>query len=379
MAYRAHRDCNEVKKRSSLSPTRTDDVPPGAEPPDTSLEHELREILEGDDWGIVWKDFPRLAHRVEVEEAISQRAGNGSLVTDSQSPNSTAITQSGSCQPAALRTLVAMAERLEPPTTVAALQNEIANNPDYAGDHIVIKHLVEDLLTTSSPTARLMRALNQCIVLTGAWYLHQNLLGPAGLMAKDVRGPEGWTIIIRFCEAVEGPPIDATQDDPIYPTIEDTTPTATTPINTTAHRAIYITHNRRESSLDGAAERFELDWAVHLAFDERAQFQSAMLKVKRFHVADGTVGHIRWRELMGRFCGNEGLVIEQEVVGGASSDSGQRPVGKSGGGGRILRGNSKRGRNKVFPSWLKKPLRRRKSGRGDKEAGSAVQRGISVV
>ncbi|KND00263.1 uncharacterized protein SPPG_04593 [Spizellomyces punctatus DAOM BR117] len=395
---------------------------------DTSFEQELRAILEGHDWGVVWKDFPRLAHRVEiwegnelvqveepgvwqgqedekvdntlveseyVDQLDSRQSPSPHLLPDTTKPDSIeqdtnpASSNHSSSSDASsqsrfnnLSTLLTLARHLEPEATLTALRDEIKKSSYCAqGDHIAVKHLVTNILTTSSPTARLLRALNQCIVLTGAYYLHQNLLGPCGLMARDVRGPEGWKIIVRFCEAIEpsddrdnemqndeseDPPVPATASD-IPVNLPPTTLPSPSSQPVHRNRAIYISHQRRERSLDGAPERFLLDWCVHLAFDQTAQFQGAMLKVARFEVDHKGVDPARRDELLRRFCGTDGLVIQQEVVNGVVGSTLPR-------GGRVMRRDSQRARSKLMPAWLK-PLRKKESRDGEGRTGFRTLRG----
>ncbi|KAJ3071283.1 hypothetical protein HK102_006470, partial [Quaeritorhiza haematococci] len=230
---------------------------------DTPFERDLRDILEGDGWALVAKDFPRLAHRIEISDDVagvtvvresdsvegawrgkgggvkeaSSSSGNvgadGTLATvptageigENQPPQqdiTPAPTPIPSIPPepipstqspdssAASTILLDLARRLEPPETLAALQEALA--PTLTGttangkektktltlDARPMQHILEKVLTPASRTARLLRSINQAIILSGTWYIYQNVMSVVGLMTKDVRGPEGWRIRIHF-------------------------------------------------------------------------------------------------------------------------------------------------------------------------------------
>ncbi|KAJ1344555.1 hypothetical protein BSLG_000079 [Batrachochytrium salamandrivorans] len=194
----------------------------------------------------------------------------------------------------ATQLLVDVAARLEHPSVVKALLEAIATNPDLAlGNSAAIKFLIESVLTQQSRTARLVRAINQSVVITGTWYLHQNLLAPAGVQVKDVRGAEGWRVLLDFHK----------------------------------DKAMYVTHVRREQSLPSSTDAFELEWSIHLSFDGDATFQGAMLKLLTFEIAQHhpSMTQNRVRQLMSRFCNGHEMVLEQTLAAPVSLPVGTTP------------------------------------------------------
>ncbi|KAI8925159.1 hypothetical protein BC831DRAFT_462418 [Entophlyctis helioformis] len=181
--------------------------------------------------------------------------------------------------------LLEVAARLESPDTLAALHAAIEANPQLlVGDSHAVRAILGPIIPFESRTARIMRTINQSIVITSTWYLHQNLLTPAGLNVKDVRGADGWRIVLVF------------------------------------HRdgkAMTVTHIRREESLPSSTDAFELEWDVHLSFDGDAVFQGAMLKLLSFEInyeRAGAMSQTRIDDLLHRFCHGNQVVLEQTVA-----------------------------------------------------------------
>ncbi|OAJ36058.1 hypothetical protein BDEG_20271 [Batrachochytrium dendrobatidis JEL423] len=298
---------------------------------DSSLEKELRGILEGPRWAIVYKDLPRLADRVQIRNsdgtlrrpknihqqyvigkpstatednplAVKAPSANSThsisslgVATLPQGPTASSnIQQPLSDQSTATKSteaintttatqlLLDVASQLEQPAIVCAMHQAIVDHPDLSiGDTSAVKFLIEHVLTQKSRTARLMRAINQSVVITGTWYLHQNLLTPAGVHVKDVQGADGWKVLLDFHR----------------------------------DRAMFVTHIRREQSLPSSTDAFELEWSIHLSFDGDAVFQGAMLKLLSFEIARDHqhMSPTRVKELMTRFCNGHELVLEQYI------------------------------------------------------------------
>ncbi|KAJ1343825.1 hypothetical protein BSLG_001636 [Batrachochytrium salamandrivorans] len=329
---------------------------------DSALEAELRNILEGPRWALVYKDLPRLVDRVQIRDpagtlrrptqrqpppppavvVVEPITTNTDTTTTTDTTNTNTAAAAAAAPTAAYggeallaepsevpvyathpshvqaeaagdvdiqqqqsdsstlsgvtatQLLVDVAARLEHPSVVKALLEAIATNPDLAlGNSAAIKFLIESVLTQQSRTARLVRAINQSVVITGTWYLHQNLLAPAGVQVKDVRGAEGWRVLLDFHK----------------------------------DKAMYVTHVRREQSLPSSTDAFELEWSIHLSFDGDATFQGAMLKLLTFEIAQHhpSMTQNRVRQLMSRFCNGHEMVLEQTLAAPVSLPVGTTP------------------------------------------------------
>eukprot|EP00842_Homolaphlyctis_polyrhiza_P006025 jgi/Hompol1/6423/HPOL_003483-RA len=338
------------------------EIPEYAEPPgagDSSLEHELRDIFEGERWAVVFSDLPRLAARVRFRDAtgelrrpassaqlreLLQRSSTGTSLAASAAmasgpPVEGAVPENGqngdtreaaqhqqyilgdmgntlSQEPSAstetgeqaetdmaqdpntdkdanaTQLLFEVASHLEAPAVLESMSAALQEDPSLAsGDSHAVKFLIESVLTPTSRTALLMRSINQAVVITAAWYLHQNLLAPAGVQVKDVRSADGWRVILDF------------KND---------------------NRALFVTHIRREQSLASSTDAFELEWSLHLSFDGSVIFQGCMLKLESFAIAEdhSLMTPSRIDSLMRHFCNGNQLVLSQEV---ASTNSPARP------------------------------------------------------
>lgn len=221
---------------------------------DSSLEVELRALLEGPRWDVAYKDFQRLAHRVTL---------GGSRATNESS------------------LLEGLAEALEPTETQQRLKNELVANPSLRScDRHAMQHLIDDVLTTDSRTARIVRTLTQSVVIIASFYMYQNLFEPAGVLVRDVEGEEGWQIAV----------------------------------NVEQGKAVHVTHIRKERSIPSSSDAFRLEWSIHLSFDSDAVFQGAMLKLLSFQLTDAdSMDSNRISFLNRHFCFGNEIVVEQSL------------------------------------------------------------------
>lgn len=98
----------------------------------------------------------------------------------------------------------------------------------------MVESLFQNTIGLDSKTAKVFKTLTQAIIHTATFHIKANL--KTDIMTGDVRGPDGWQIVVLF-----------------------------------AHDVINITHRRREKSLDslGPKHQFWYEWVLHMVFDKR--------------------------------------------------------------------------------------------------------------
>jgi hypothetical protein len=174
------------------------------------------------------------------------RQGLGVIVTKEEKRLSTKLLDRGSLTAkgsknlpivVAIRRVVnAIAAELETPEQAKAIADELAK-PEldtYEGE---MELLVENIFTVighDSKTSKVFKTLTQAIIHTATYHIKANL--KSDIMTGDVRGPDGWQIVVLF-----------------------------------AHDVINITHRRREKSLDslGPKHQFWYEWVLHMVFDKK--------------------------------------------------------------------------------------------------------------
>ncbi|KAJ1560293.1 hypothetical protein HK096_009301, partial [Nowakowskiella sp. JEL0078] len=230
-------------------------------------------------------------------------------------------------------------------------------------------------LPFNSKTFQLMRALTQSIVLNSLYYIQSNILNPRSILSRDVSTPDGWLIQIHFQSALSSniyrgllsSPVEEAPEksntllmpEPFIPftssprssicstiTIDVNQPKPIPPKTTT----ITVTHLRKaQNVLNASTKAFVFGWSVRLSFvikpvsgltynhnpavrtanshfeekrsfdslresvaftnGEVLEFQSALLKVGELNLEEKN------EQLSGVFGGDNGLVVEQKVVG----------------------------------------------------------------
>lgn len=115
--------------------------------------------------------------------------------------------------------------------------------------HGELELLVKDLFTKTigkdSKTARIFKAIHQGIIHSCTYQIKAKVT--PDILTGDVRGPEGWQILILF-----------------------------------ANDVISISHRRRERSIDltGPKDKFWFEWALHMTFDKDLKdLNAAVLKI----------------------------------------------------------------------------------------------------
>ena len=174
------------------------------------------------------------------------RQGLGVIVTKEEKRLSTKLIERGSLTAkssknlpivVAIRRVVnAIAAELETPDHAKEIAEELAK-PEietYEGELELLVENIFQVIGADSKTTKVFKALTQAIIHTATYHIKANL--KTDIMTGDVRGPEGWQIVVLF-----------------------------------AHDVINITHRRREKSLDslGPKHQFWYEWVLHMVFDKK--------------------------------------------------------------------------------------------------------------
>eukprot|EP00128_Syssomonas_multiformis_P016743 Colp12_sorted_trinity150504_noHs@26138 len=165
-----------MKKAKSQTPTEHEEK---------DLQKELGSIFQSNDnWTTVYKDFPRLAKRLEVSKegkvisTYNEGQGLHNLV----------------CQH-----LLAVAHELETPERAEEinqlLQRYVDSESHGADDQLVVAEILQ-AIDLSSKTARAFKCVQQNIIFSGAYFLKTQVL--TDYMTKDVRSGDGWRVSLSF-------------------------------------------------------------------------------------------------------------------------------------------------------------------------------------
>jgi hypothetical protein len=122
-------------------------------------------------------------------------------------------------------------------------------------------------------TSAILKACTQAIIHVCTYQVKARL--PTDVLTGDVRGPEGWQIVVLF-----------------------------------AHDVINVSHRRREKSLDAFGSQFEFwfEWLLSMCFDKNMQgLQSATLRICKLEFGQN-IDARKKDELTRLFCGGDLLV-----------------------------------------------------------------------
>jgi hypothetical protein len=240
------------------------------------LEEELRRVWRKPiEKTPVSKDLPRLAGRIIIESPIpsipvkhlSRRVSTLRLsqITEiSEHIEATdklqVVGEGSSTVPPVSKVwrqiqkaIMGVAVNLEPVDKVEEIREGLDKYASYQGElELAMNDLFENVIGPDSKTARVFKTIHQNILFVGCYELKTKIT--MNTMTKDVRGPEGWRILISF-----------TKD------------------------TCSITHYKREESLATAppTERFWFEWKIHMIFDkDMTDMQAAFLKVTNLGFGD---------------------------------------------------------------------------------------------
>jgi len=234
------------------------------------LEEELRRVWSKPlDKTPVSKDLPRLAGRIIIESPLPT-LGSKQLSRRVSTLRLSQITEisdhyedtdklqvvnggaSSSVPPVSKvwrhinKAVIGVACNVETDERVNQIREGLAKYDEYAGElELAMNDLFKNVIGEDSKTARVFKAIHQNILFVGCYELKTKIT--MNTMTKDVRGPEGWRILISFTKDV-----------------------------------CAVTHYKREESLATApiTEQFWFEWKIHLIFDKDLNdLQAAFLKV----------------------------------------------------------------------------------------------------
>jgi len=232
----------------------------------------------------VCKDLPRLAGRVVIEASIAKRmSAFVSTLRLSKDFNTKGKDRAHAREKSKddADNLEEIPEDMPPDEATQARDHirtaiiEVARNLETKDHFQTIKKVVEaaafagdlelemralfNIIGEESKTAKLFKVITQNVLFAGCVEIKKKI--PMHTMTKDVRGPEGWKILVSF-----------TQD------------------------TISVSHYRREQSLANApeTEQFWFGWRLCIIFDkDMASVQSTSLKITNLGFGDKCSGAMR--------------------------------------------------------------------------------------
>lgn len=193
------------------------------------------------------KHHPEQLNRLRESITLRlSRQGLGVIVTKEEKRLSTKLLDRGSLTakssknlPALVairRVVTAISNELETPEHAKKIQEELSKSDFevYEGEMELLVEQLFNVVGHDSKTAKVFKTLTQSIIHTATFHIKTNL--KTQIMTGDVRGPDGWQIVVLF-----------------------------------AHDVINITHRRREKSLDtlGPKHQFWYEWVLHMVFDKK--------------------------------------------------------------------------------------------------------------
>lgn len=145
------------------------------------------------------------------------------------------------------RVITGISKELETPELHQMIVDELSKpeHMSFAGDIEVWVENFFNTVGTEIKTAKLLKAVTQSIIHIATYHIKTKIKND--IMTGDVRGPEGWQIVILF-----------------------------------AREVIYVTHRRREKSIDalGPKSQFWYEWELNIVFDKKLNdITSTTLKI----------------------------------------------------------------------------------------------------
>jgi len=235
------------------------------------MEERLRSIWSKQlDKLPVYKDLPRLAGRISIESTkpmsakrISRRVSTLRFSRDGMNEEEDkleVVPDQQSTDPTTekiwrqiKKAILGVAVNVEDEERYLFISRGLQDFGTYAGElELEMKRLFENVLGDDSKTTRVFKVIHQNALFAGCLELKTKV--PMQTLTKDVRGPDGWKILISFSK--------------------DT---------------ICIDHVKREEALATApeTEKFWFEWKMHMTFDkDMNDLQASLLKVSNLGFGD---------------------------------------------------------------------------------------------
>jgi hypothetical protein len=191
--------------------------------------------------------------------------------------NVSEVDEANSIRFAIYKVIMGVANQVETPEKARKIQEGVEKllDANFRGEmEIVLQNLFESVIGTDSKTCRVFKGIHQGIIHSCAYQLKARVTG-TDIMTGDVRGPEGWQIVILF-----------------------------------ANDVISVSHRRREKSIDltGPKDKFWFEWVLHMTFDKDCKdLSAAVLKLVDLQINPNVPEDERER-ITQRFCGGRLLI-----------------------------------------------------------------------
>jgi len=263
------------------------------------LEDELRRVWSKKlDKTPVSKDLPRLAGRIIIESPLptvvtkhlsrrvsTLRISQFTEINDhfEDTDKLEVISSSGapnSPPPASKvwrqihKAVLGVASNVESADKVEEIREGLSKYSSYGGEmELAMADLFSNVIGEDSKTTRVFKAIHQNVLFVGCYELKTKVT--MGTLTKDVRGPEGWRILITF-----------TKD------------------------TVTVTHYKREESLASApkTDQFWFEWKIHMIFDkEMNDVQASFLKVTNLGFGE-TTSELKKEEITRMLCAGNLLI-----------------------------------------------------------------------
>jgi hypothetical protein len=244
----------------------TGDYPP--------LDDELRSTwLQPFNRSSVAKDLPRLAGRIEIEAPVEHKRLSSYVSTlrlslhgdmlDKEQDKIEIIQDEPNLSPSHEHSttshiksaIIEVARNVESRERFEMIRSAMERFNHYSDWELEMKELFHEVIGEESNTAKVFKCITQNILFAGCIEIKKKI--PMA-MTRDVRGPEGWKILVVFTK-----------------------------------ETISITHYRREQSLATApaTEQFWFEWRLSMMFDKGLRdMQASSLKVTNLGFGENAAG-----------------------------------------------------------------------------------------
>jgi len=264
------------------------------------LEEEVRRVWTKEFHKTpVCKDLPRLAGRIIIESPIptvvtkhlsrrvstlrisqlteindhAEDVDKIEVISTSGSPNSPPPMSKVWRQ--ITKAILGVASNVETLERLAFIKEGLSNYNTAGGEmELTMAKIFDEVIGIDSNTAKVFKAIHQNVLFVGCFELKTKIT--MNTMTKDVRGPEGWRILITFGD----------------------------------RGTIMVTHYKREESLATApkTDQFWFEWKIQITFDkDLSDVQATVLKVTNMGFGE-TTSETKKAEITKMLCAGNLLV-----------------------------------------------------------------------